>query len=73
MIGLITTPNITKADDFYQSLVDAHEGISKDQSDALNARLILLLANHIGDLSVIQQALDLARLEAGSIQQPHQP
>lgn len=48
-------------DDFYAMLLAAHEGLSEIQSAALHARLVLLLANHIGDLSVIREALSAAR------------
>ena len=48
-------------DDFYEALIGAHQGLSNDDSHALNARLVLLLANHIGDLSVLRSALQLAR------------
>ncbi len=48
-------------DDFYEELINAHRGLSDDESLALNARLILLLSNHIGDLSVLREALALAR------------
>ena len=48
-------------DDFYEALIDAHRGLSDEASRLLNARLILLLANHIGDLGVLRQALDAAR------------
>ena len=68
---LITDPNMHQpgqapgdlhaGDDFYEALLDAHQGLTEEQSDALNARLILTLANHIGDLDVIAQALKLAR------------
>jgi len=61
MADLITTRNTPRADDVYQMLIDAHEGLSKPESDALNARLILTLMNHIGDPEVIRQALALAR------------
>ncbi|MFZ6677506.1 DUF2783 domain-containing protein [Undibacterium sp. Tian12W] len=47
-------------DDFYQLLIDSHRDLSDEASAALNARLILLLANHIGDISVLQEALRLA-------------
>ena len=47
-------------DDFYQALIEAHRGLSDDESLALNARLILLLSNHIGDLAVLREALALA-------------
>jgi len=55
-------PNIAAPDDFYQALIDAHRDLSEEQSQALNARLILLLANHIGDLAVLREALQRARL-----------
>lgn len=54
-------PNIAAPDDFYQALIDAHRDLSEEQSQALNARLILLLANHIGDLAVLREALQRAR------------
>ncbi|WP_085307376.1 DUF2783 domain-containing protein [Planktotalea arctica] len=56
------TPNIDRPDDFYADLLGAHEGLSKEQSDALNARLILVLANHIGDSDVLRGALEAAKL-----------
>ena len=61
MANLITTRNTPRADDVYQMLIDAHEGLSKAESDALNARLILTLMNHIGDPEVIAQALAVAK------------
>ena len=48
-------------DDFYQMLIDSHRDLSDEQSAMLNAKLILLLANHIGDLDVLREALDHAR------------
>ena len=48
-------------DHFYERLIDTHRGLSDEQSRLLNARLILLLANHIGDLDVLEQALAAAR------------
>ena len=50
-----------KGDDFYAALLAAHEGLGEEQSAALNATLVLLLANHIGELSVIREALSRAR------------
>ncbi len=58
---LILTPNIDGADDFYAALLAAHEGLSKEKSDALNARLLLVLANHIGDREVLSKAIDAAK------------
>lgn len=57
MSTLNTKANIADPDEFYAELIGAHEGLSKAQSDALNARLILLLANHIGDRRVLREAL----------------
>ena len=60
-MDLITTPHLEAPDDFYEALIDAHRDLSLEQSQALNARLVLLLANHIGDLAVLGQALAAAR------------
>lgn len=54
----------TPGDDFYQALIDTHRDLDAEQSAALNARLVLLLSNHIGDLEVLRQALALAREDA---------
>ena len=61
MADLILDPNIDRPDDFYAALIAAHDGLSKEESDALNARLILILANHIGDRETLNQALAAAR------------
>lgn len=58
---LITAPNLEAADDFYEALIDAHRDLDEAQSHALNARLILLLANHVGRLDVLREALAAAR------------
>jgi len=58
---LITAPNLEAADDFYEALIDAHRDLDADRSQALNARLILLLANHIGSQRVLLDALAAAR------------
>jgi hypothetical protein len=58
---LITAPNLTAPDDFYEALIDTHKDLSPHESQALNARLVLLLANHIGSLEVLRQALQAAR------------
>ncbi|CAD0186365.1 hypothetical protein RUESEDTHA_03273 [Ruegeria sp. THAF57] len=63
MTDLILTPNLDSADDFYAGLLTAHEGLDRAESDALNARLVLVLANHIGDAEVLSQALKAARLQ----------
>jgi hypothetical protein len=49
------------ADGFYEALLDAHQGLSSEQSAALNARLILVLANQIGDAAQLRACIELAR------------
>ncbi|GAB5447694.1 DUF2783 domain-containing protein [Gymnodinialimonas sp.] len=58
---LNSEPNIPDPDGFYDELLAAHAGLSKEQSDALNARLILILANHIGDRATLREALMAAK------------
>ena len=69
---LITAPNFgipgehhrhayEPGDTFFNQLVQTHQGLSEAQSEQLNARLVLLLANQIGDLRVLGEALALAR------------
>ena len=48
-------------DDFYELLIETHCDLSDEQSAAVNARLILLLANHIGDIAVLREAMQIAR------------
>jgi hypothetical protein len=59
---LITKPNLAKPDEIYARLIATHEGLSEQESHALNARLILILMNHIGDDTVIFEAMRLARI-----------
>lgn len=56
-----TDPNIPDPDGFYAALVAAHEGLSAEESAALNARLVLLLANQIGDRQVLAECIAAAR------------
>ncbi len=60
MTKLVTQPNIAGPDDFYAELLALHDGRDKADSDAINARLILLLANHIGDRDVLREAFEAA-------------
>lgn len=48
-------------DDFYEMLINTHRDLSDEQSELLNARLILLLANHVGDIATLREALSVAR------------
>ncbi len=56
-----TTPHFQDADAFYEQLLDAHSGLNREDSELLNARLILLLANQIGDATVLKACVDAAR------------
>lgn len=62
---LVTSPNIPEADDFYAELLAAHKGLTEAQSHALNAQLVLILANHVGDMGALREALKLARQDIG--------
>ena len=55
----------TPGDDCYEELIATHQGLSDEQSRLVNARLVLLLANHVGDLNVLRQALAAARAGVG--------
>ena len=67
MTTLITTPHLEAPDDFYEALIEAHRDLTLAQSQALNARLVLLLANHIGAFDVLKQALEAARVSTTSV------
>ena len=58
---LMTKPNFDDADGFYAALLATHKGLAEIESHALNARLVLILANHIGSAAVLGEALELAR------------
>ncbi|MEO7392216.1 MAG: DUF2783 domain-containing protein [Ramlibacter sp.] len=55
-----TALHLQDADGFYEVLLDAHHGLSRDESELLNARLILLLANQVGDAKVLKECMDAA-------------
>jgi len=63
-MALNTQPNIAQPDDFYQALIEAHAGLSEQDSAALNARLVLLLANQVGDLATLKEAIAAAKAAA---------
>ena len=58
-------PNVADPDGLYAAIIDAHADLSEAESAALNARLVLLLANHIGDAAVLAEALTIARTSIG--------
>ena len=60
-MSLNLQPALKSPDDAYAMLLEAHEGLSKQESDALNARLILVLMNHVGDMEVLRAAVEAAR------------
>ena len=75
MTALSTKSNFTDPDAAYRLIVEAHRGIGEAQSADLDAALVLVLANHIGDLDVLREAITLAKrrmVEAGQQQQQQQ-
>jgi uncharacterized protein DUF2783 len=74
-MALSTRSNFVKPDDAFRAIVEAHRGLSEEQSADLNAALVLILANHVGDLDVLGEAIALAKqqiLEASQQQQQQQ-
>lgn len=59
--ALKTSANFQDADAFYECLLDAHQGLNREQSELLNARLILILANQLGDAAVLKACIEAAR------------
>ena len=60
---LNTEPNLASPDDFYEELIDLHRDLTGEQSALVNAKLILLLANHIGEIAVLRAAIAAARAD----------
>ena len=58
---LSTTSNFADPDSAYRAIVEAHRGLSDETSAALDTALVLILANHIGDIDVLREAIDLAK------------
>ena len=72
-MALSTRSNFAKPDDAFRMIVEAHRGLDDAQSADLDAALMLILANHIGDLDVLREAIDLAKRSlADSSQQQQQ-
>ncbi len=61
MSRLVTTPNLESVDELYARLLEMHSGLTAEESLRANARLVLILVNHIGDLQLIEEAIELAR------------
>jgi hypothetical protein len=64
-MALKREPNVVDPDRLYAALIDAHADLTEAESAALNARLVMLLANHIGDAAVLAEALAIARTSIG--------
>lgn len=62
MSKLDTAINLSRHDELYQKLLDLHERRSEEESARINARLILILMNQIGDDKIIEEAIELAQL-----------
>ena len=58
---LNSEPNIAAPDDFYQDLIDLHRDLTDEESALVNAKLILLLANQVGDTAILRAAIAAAR------------
>lgn len=74
-MALSTSSNFAKPDDAFRAIVEAHRGLSDPESADLDAALVLILANHIGDLDVLREAIALARrrtLDSSEQQQQQQ-
>jgi hypothetical protein len=72
---LSTSSNFTRPDDAFRVIVEAHRGLTGAESADLDAALVLVLANHIGDIDVLREAIALAKrrtLDAGQQQQQQQ-
>ena len=74
-MSLSTHSNFPNPDDAFRAVVEAHRGLTEEESADLDAALVLILANHIGDIDVLREAIALARprvLETGQQQQQQQ-
>ena len=60
-MALSTSSNFVKPDDAFRAIVEAHRGLSDEQSADFDAALVLILANHIGDIEVLREAIALAK------------
>ena len=74
-MALSTASNFPKPDDAFRAIVEAHRGLTEEQSADLDAALVLILANHIGDIEVLHEAIALAKrrmIDAAQQQQQQQ-
>ena len=71
-MALSTQTNFADPDAAYRLIVEAHRGISDEQSASLDAALVLILANHVGDLDVLREAIALAKRRLVDVSQQQQ-
>ncbi len=73
-MALFTSSNFVRPDDAFRAIVEAHRGLTEEQSADFDAALVLILANHIGDIDVLREAIGLAkrRMIDGQQQQQQQ-
>jgi hypothetical protein len=74
-MALSTSSNFAKPDDAFRAIVEAHRGLSEEESADFDAALVLILANHIGDIEVLCEAITLAKrrmIDASQQQQQQQ-
>jgi Protein of unknown function (DUF2783) len=74
-MALLTSSNFAKPDDAFRAVVEAHRGLTDEHSADLDAALVLILANHIGDVEVLREAITLAKrrmVDASQQQQQQQ-
>jgi hypothetical protein len=69
---LSTASNFARPDDAFRAIVEAHRGLNDEQSADLDAALVLILANHIGDIDVLREAIALAKRRVIEQQQQQQ-
>ncbi len=73
MSALNIEANLARPDDFYEMLIDTHRDLTREESELVNCKMILLLANHIGDLDVLRDAMARARQTLPSSPRPLVP
>ena len=66
---LDTKPRIARPDDFYEALIEAHLGLDDNESMKLNAKLVLILANQVGDMDMLLEAIAMARCNASTLEE----
>jgi hypothetical protein len=71
-MALSTNSNFARPDDAFRAIVEAHRSLSEEQSADFDAALVLILANHIGDIDVLREAIELAKRRIADDQQQQQ-